>query len=118
MLHPDLDRIVAEPNVEIRRCGIESLGWAPFIAGAGLTPVDSGPDPGNAGQEIALYDVPERLWGEDIRVLLCTNGTGERDGTRHRFGLTVPSRIGTALEAAAWGYGLTADEYAAAQRRT
>ena len=50
--------------------------------------------------------------GERVRVLLCANGTVERDGTRRRFGLTVPEDVPTALAAAAWGYGITAEEYA------
>lgn len=117
VLNPTVEQIVAEQNVEVRRCGIESLGWAQFIVQAQLTLVDSGSDPGNAEQKIALYDVPERLWGEGVRVLLCTNGTAERDGTRRRFGLTVPREISTALDAAGWSYGLTGSEYATAQRR-
>jgi hypothetical protein len=44
-------------------------------------------------------------------VLLCANATEERDGTRRRFGLTVPAHIGDPVEAAAWTFGLTADQY-------
>jgi hypothetical protein len=115
----DTTRILREENVEIRRCAIERLGWDRFIADAGLAQVgESIPDPGNPGQTIALYDVPERIYGDtDIRVLLCTNGTVERDGTRRRFGLTIPAEISDPIEAAAWGYDLTREQYATMGRR-
>ncbi len=131
--NPAIEAITAEPNVEIRRCAIESLGWARFTAEAGLTPVGRHPgtrqrstgltaarvpDPGNPGQHLVLYDVPERLWGTRIRLLMCTNGSPERDGTRRRYGLTVPAGIDDPVEAAAWTYGLTRDQYARTLRRT
>ena len=130
---PSVERIGAEPNVEVRRCAIEAMGWDRFIDEARLTPVSTNPgisqrsteiaacrvaDPGNSGQYLILYDVPERLWGSRIRLLLCTNGSAERDGTRRRYGLTVPATINDPLEAAAWTAGLTADAYARMVRRT
>jgi hypothetical protein len=125
---PSTEAITAEKNVEIRRCAIESLGWERFIAEAGLVPVTSGhsanvaaarvPDPGNPGQHLVLYDVPERLWGSRIRLLMCTNGTPERNGTRRRYGLKVPADISDPVEAAAWTAGLGKDDYAQMVRRT
>lgn len=125
---PSTEAITAEENVEVRRCAIESLGWDRFIAEAGLVPVTAGhgkrlaaahvPDPGNPGQHLVLYDVPERLWGDRIRLLMCTNGTPERDGTRRRYGLKVPAHISDPVEAAAWTAGLGKDEYAQMVRRT
>lgn len=125
---PSVEAITAEENVEVRRCAIESLGWDRFIAEAGLVPVTAGadadpaaarvPDPGNPGQHLVLYDVPERLWGGRIRLLMCTNGTPERDGTRRRYGLKVPAAISDPVEAAAWTAGLGKDDYAHMVRRT
>jgi len=125
---PSTEAITTETNVEVRRCAIESLGWDRFIAEAGLVPVtaDHGkdvtatcvPDPGNPGQHLVLYDVPERLWGSRIRLLMCTNGTPERDGSRRRYGLTVPAHISDPVEAAAWTAGLGKHEYAGMVRRT
>jgi hypothetical protein len=119
---PTLDAIAAEPNAEVRRCAIESMGWARFAADAGLTPVGKQPggvpDPGNPGQHLVLYDVPERLWGGRVRLLMVTNGSAERDGTRRRYGLTVPAGVDDPVEAAAWTAGLSSDEYALMQRRT
>jgi hypothetical protein len=125
---PSIEAIAAEENVEVRRCAIESLGWDQFIAEAGLVPVTAGasadpaaaqvPDPGNPGQHLVLYDVPERLWGDRIRLLMCTNGTPERDGTRRRYGLKVPARISDPVQAAAWTAGLGKDDYAQMVRRT
>ena len=128
ILSPSIEAITAEENVEVRRCAIESLGWDRFIAEAGLVPVTAGesknlaaahvPDPGNPGQHLVLYDVPERLWGDRVRLLMCTNGSSERDGTRRRYGLKVPAHISDPVEAAAWTAGLGKDEYARMVRRT
>jgi len=115
---PTVERIGAERNSEIRRCAIESMGWPEFVHAAGLELVDEADDPGNPGQRIGLYDVPEQVWGDRVRVLLCVNGTVERGGIRRRFGLTVPADTKTALAAAGWGYGLTGEQYATAARRT
>jgi hypothetical protein len=123
--NPTVDRIAAEPSTEIRRCAIESLGWETFAAQAQLTLVGACPDPGNADFDLELYDVPERLWGWPVRLLLCTNGTPELDGTRRRFGITVPVDITTPLAAAAWTFDdpsspvrVTPESYAQIQRRT
>jgi hypothetical protein len=100
-----VERILAEDNVEVRRCAIERLGWDRFVADAGLRPVGPAkPDPGNPGQTLQLYDVPERLFRRPARVLLCTNGTPERDGTRRRYGLLVPPDLRDPVAAAAWTY--------------
>jgi hypothetical protein len=114
---PSVDAIHAEPNVEVRRCGIEALGWNAYLTGAGLRLVDTADDPGNPGFELRLYDVPAEVWGTPARVLLATNGSPERDGTRRRYGLPVPPDMDTALHAAAWTYGLSREQYAGLARR-
>lgn len=107
------------PNVEVRRCAVERMGWGWLIKEANLGPMGpSVPDPGNPGHELTLYSVPAQFYDTEINVLVCDNGTIERDGTRRRFGLTVPANIFTPVEAAAWTYGLTAEQYAQAQRRS
>lgn len=60
--------------------------------------------------------MPSRIYGEPVRLLLCDNATPERDGTRRRFGLTVPASIADPIAAAAWTFDLTADEYGAIKR--
>jgi hypothetical protein len=112
------DRILREPNTEIRRCAVERLGWDRFVTDAHLTQVgQTVPDPGNPGADLALYDVPEAIYNEPVRVLLARNGTPEHDGTFRRFGLTVPADIGDPIAAAAWTYSLHPDEYAQLARR-
>ncbi|MGI5273254.1 DUF6745 domain-containing protein [Nonomuraea sp. CA-218870] len=110
---PSAERIAQERNVEVRRCAIERLGWDAYIEQAGLRLVAAAPDPGNPGSELRLYDVRA-----DTRVLLAVNGSVERDGTRRRYGLTVPWYFDDPIAAAGWTYGLSAGQYASLLRRT
>jgi hypothetical protein len=108
----DTKRILQEPNAEVRRVAIERMGWDRFIDDARLKQVGlTVDDPGNPGQTLALYDVPERIYNAPVRVLLCTNATVERDGTRRRFGLTVPASFRDPISAAAWTFDMTAEQY-------
>jgi len=114
----DTTRILQEPNAEVRRSAIERLGWDEFVVAAELAQVgEVMDDPGNPGCTITLYDVPAVIYDEPVRVLICTNGTPERGGTRRKFGLTVPVECGTPIEAAAWGYDVSPEVYATLQRR-
>ncbi|WP_219471585.1 DUF6745 domain-containing protein [Nonomuraea rhizosphaerae] len=110
---PDVDRITREPNVEVRRCAIEHVGWPAYIDRAGLRLVATAPDPGNPGSELRLFDMRA-----GTRVLLAVNGSVERDGLRRRYGLTVPGSLDDPVAAAAWTYGLSAHQYAQLVRRT
>ncbi|MFL6113961.1 MAG: DUF6745 domain-containing protein [Catenulispora sp.] len=113
-----VEQILAARNQEIRRCAIERIGWETFIDRAALKAVaPAEADPGNPDQTITLYDLPEQLFDEPVRVLLCTNGSVERDGTRRRFGLTVPAGLNDPVAAAAWTYGWTTDQYRALEAR-
>lgn len=109
-----IEKIMKEQNAEIRRCAIDRMGWDQFIAVAGLKLVAKSDDPGNAGQELFLYDLGEKLrnlYDAPARILLCTNGTIERDGTRHRFGLPVPGHHTDPVAAAADLYDWPVEEY-------
>lgn len=63
-------------------------------------------------------DRQARIFDEPVRVLLCTNGTPERDGVRRRFGLTVPGSIQEPVAAAAWTFDLGPSEYRLLERAT
>ncbi|MEO3764311.1 DUF6745 domain-containing protein [Streptomyces sp. B8F3] len=115
---PTVARIHREPNVEVRRCAIERLGWDTYIDRAGLHLLAKAPDPGNAGSHLHLYHVPRRVWGTPGRVLLVVNGSVEPDGRRRRYGLSVPAGIDDPVAAAGWSYGLSGPQYARLARRT
>ncbi|RJL22711.1 DUF6745 domain-containing protein [Bailinhaonella thermotolerans] len=115
---PTPERIAREPNVEVRRCAVERIGWDEYIRAAGLRPVGRAPDPGNPGAELRLYDLPSFAREAPARLLLAVNGSLERDGTRRRYGLRVPARFDDPVAAAGWTYGLTAPQYARLARRT
>ena len=80
------------------------------------------PDPGNPGGDLRLYSIQVgNAWigTARLRVLVCTNGTPEPDGTRREYGIVVPADFeGDALAAAAWAYGLKRRQYAQLARRT
>lgn len=114
-----VQRILAEENTEIRRMAIERLGWDRFVRDAGLQPVGPpAPDPGNPGRRLRLYDIPVRLYDTPVSILICENGSRDRDGTRRSFGLTVPASIRDPIAAAAWTYDVDPTSYAALARRT
>ncbi|MEV5574035.1 DUF6745 domain-containing protein [Spirillospora sp. NPDC052269] len=115
---PTPGRIAAELNIEVRRCAIERMGWDAYIEAAGLRLLSTAPDPGNPASELCLFDLPSHTWGSPARLLVAVNGSLERDGTRRRYGLTVPADLPDPLAAAAWTYGLDSDQYARLQRRT
>ncbi|WP_431955547.1 DUF6745 domain-containing protein [Nocardia lijiangensis] len=110
---PTAAAIDRETNVEVRRCAIEHLGWPAYLEQAGMRLMATAPDPGNRGSELMLYDLPR-----NERVLVAVNGSVERDGTRRRYGLTVPGHIDDPLAAAAWTYGLSRAQYAQLLHRT
>jgi hypothetical protein len=116
---PTVGRIRSEQNIEVRRSAIERLGWGAYIREAGMTLVATSPDPGNPGAELRLYDdAPVRGWGAPDRVLVVTNGTPEPDGHRRQYGINVPGGLNRPVDAVAWTYGLTGDQYAILVRRT
>lgn len=107
----DVQRVFRERNVELRRCAIERMGWPEFVAALGLRLIAEAEDPGNPGFVLSLFDELVSVFEEPVRVLLCTNASVERDGTRRRYGLTVPADIDDPVSAAAWTFGLDADQY-------
>lgn len=113
-----VERILTHGNAEQRRVMIDLRGWDWFTTAADLRLVDEAPDPGNPGERLALYDLPEQVYDEPVRVLLCTNASPERDGTRRRFGLTVPADCTTAVGAAAWTFGADEATYGSLVRAT
>ncbi|MEV4312700.1 DUF6745 domain-containing protein [Actinocrispum sp. NPDC049592] len=117
-----IEQIVREPNSEVRRCAVERVasveGWESLIARAGWPQVGSTvADPGNPGQTLSLYRVPD-IYPVPVNLLLMTNGTPERDGTRRSYAETVPADLTDPVAAAAWQIGISADAYRQTVRRT
>jgi hypothetical protein len=112
----DVATIFAERNVEVRRCAIEKVGWDEIERH--LHRVATTADPGNPGQVLTLCDLPDGSAIRGARVLLCSNGTPDADGTRRRFGLLVPARHSDPVAAAAETYGWSRRQYESLARRT
>ncbi len=116
--NPTIDKIQAEVNTELRRCAIESYGWAEYLAAIGATPVDEADDPGNPGHRLRLYDTPEQVYDTPTRLLVMDNASLDRDGTRRMYAETVPADIGDAVSAAAWQFDIAPDTYRRLERAT
>ncbi|SLH38278.1 17 kDa surface antigen family protein [Mycobacteroides abscessus subsp. massiliense] len=117
---PTVKDALAEDNTEIRRLALEQIGWPRVFEELGEPPLDRCSDPGNPGAELLLYKLPGAInpFARAACVLVMTNGSPDRDGDKRIYGETVPPHMQTALEAAAWQYGLPVEVYAKLARRT
>jgi hypothetical protein len=102
------------PNSEVRRAGIERIGWTRYIREAGWRLVATAPDPGNDPHQLELYEDPARK----ERVLVMTNGSPDRSGELRRYVEPVPAHFDDPVDAAAWQYGCPARVYRKLRRRT
>jgi hypothetical protein len=84
----------------------------------GAAPVDEADDPGNPGHVLRLFDTPDQIYNEPTRLLVMSNASLDRDGTRRAYAETVPAEIGSAVAAAAWQFGVDADMYRQLERAT
>jgi hypothetical protein len=115
-----VERILAEPNTEIRRCAVERIGWNKYLDALGVQPIDVCADPGNPGQMLRLFDLPAeaQMYAEPVRLLVMTNASRDRDGSTRTFAETIPASIGTAVEASAWQFGVDPGLYLSLVRAT
>jgi hypothetical protein len=108
----DIERALSEPNAEIRRCAIERIGWENLTDRLAL--VSECDDPGNTGQTLRLFDLPDAmvdLYDEPARVLVCSNASLDKGGHRRQFGLIVPAHHTDPIHAAADLFGVSATTY-------
>lgn len=85
--------ILREKNVELRRCGVELIGWHRLFEVLEHTLIDSDPDP-EIGE---LYEMELPDSGKE-KFLMVQCGTGRK------FALPVPPDMKTAFQANAWTY--------------
>ena len=105
-----LATIDAESNVQVRRCMIEIMTPARYVALGGARKVAED-ETGVLWRKIWLnYDI----WTA-VEVI---NATPEPDGTHRHYFLQVPANINSAREAVAWTYGMQPDEYSKLVVRT
>jgi len=98
-----LAAIDAEANVQVRRCMIEIMTPARFVALGGAARIAED-ETGILWRKVWLgYDA----WAA-VEVI---NATPEADGTHKHFFLQVPPDFSTAREAVAWTYGLSTKAY-------
>ncbi len=98
--------IVSETNAEVRRCYQEILGSERFAKCLGLVTLDSDVD--RFGHDITLYRTrdKDKLAGNYIRFAGVTCPS-----TQRRYFLCVPPHITSAVEAVAWSFGKTPEDY-------
>jgi hypothetical protein len=105
-----LEAIDAEANVQVRRCMIEMMTPARYVAFGGAARI--------AEDETGV--LWRRTWfaTDAWAAVEVINATPEADGTRRHFFLQVPAHMRTAREAVAWTYGLPTKAYANLVMRT
>lgn len=105
----NVGRIDREVDPLMRRCMIELLTPATYIALGGATVV--------ARDEIGV--LWQKSWALDTWAAVeVTNGTPEPDGSYKQYYLQVPPTMRSPRQAVAWTYGLTEGEYAHLALRT
>ncbi len=105
--------VLAEPNLETRRCGCEIIGWVKILKELNAETLDKNPDP-EIG-ELMLVDFPGQGKGEIIKLKLLK----VRCDTGRDFALVVDNPdVKTALEANAWTYSMTVEEFLSMEVRT
>ena len=112
----DVTRALQETNTELRRCGIERIGWDAVTDRMQL--VATCDDPGNPGQRLALYD-PSRLgdlYDQPARILLVSNASLDKGGHRRRFGLPVEAHHHDPVAAAASLFDIPTETYRSLNR--
>ncbi len=102
-------RIARERDPFVRRCMIEVMTPARFIA--------------SGGARITSRDDAGTLWAfasglDTWAAVEVVNGTPEADGSRKHYYLQVPPEMRSARQAVAWTYGLSEAEYAGLGVRT
>lgn len=100
---------LGQTNAELRRSAIEIIGWDKILELLNAKVIDKDGDP-EIGELLEV--VHESLGSTKEKFLRVKCGTG-----RH-FALPVPSEMQTALEAQAWTWGLSADEFSKPEVRT
>jgi hypothetical protein len=118
--NPSVEKALSESNTEIRRAAFEKIGWDRVIDHIGVKPIDVCPDPANPPHELALYPLTQEAnpYGQPVHLLLMVNGSPDRNGELRRYGETVPASISSAMDAAAWQYGVDTSVYRQLARRT
>jgi len=98
------------PDFLLRRCMIEIMTPAQYVASGGAIPI--------ARDETGIL-WRKQWWNNDAWAAVeVVNGTPEPDGTYKHFFLQVPPNVRSPREAVAWTYGMTETEYTRLRLRT
>lgn len=94
-------------NIEQRRAACEILGWATILKELNAVTIDKDAD--EEIGELVEVDLPDSGKEKFLRA---------RCGTGREFAMPVPPEMKTAMEANAWSYGWTLDEFKVPEVRT
>ena len=97
------ERILEEPNAEIRRVLIERVGHERFLSLTEAKPIHD-----DRCGKLYRINLPN---DEPIVLIEVVNSTPEPEGYFKHYFLRVPPQIATAREAVAWTFGMKAQEY-------
>jgi hypothetical protein len=105
-----LEAIATERSMHVRRCMIEILSPARFVAMGGAIRL--------AEDETGVLWRAMWRFGDAWAAVEVVNGTPESDGSHRRYYLQVPADLPTPRAAVAWSYGLDEHAYRDLVRRT
>ena len=97
------ERLLEEPNAEIRRVLIERVGHERFLSLTEAKPIHD-----DRCGKLYRINLPN---DEPIVLIEVVNSTPEPEGYFKHYFLRVPPQIATAREAVAWTFGMKAQEY-------
>lgn len=103
----DFDHIITHENAEVRVVGLEIYGYDRMEREKLLKVVHRDP-----AREMTLYSYRSKHLHEQLKILKVKNSTPEPDGHHKNYYLLVPPNMSKCLEAVAWTFNMTAEEYA------
>jgi uncharacterized protein DUF6745 len=103
--------VVRQPNAEVRRIMIERKGGFDVLIAETKATKLIHEDLDSKGQRRRLWQLPKYRQSENSRYLEVVNSTPEPDGSLKSYYLRVPPTVETTQAAAAWTFGLNAEQY-------
>ena len=104
-----IDEVLAHSNAEVRYVGIKIIGFDKVLEDERIEIIDQCEKTG-----MILFQI-NGIFEEPVSYLKVINSTQEPDGSYKSYYLCVPPTSKTCVDAVAWTFRMTADEYSPSQ---